>query len=323
MRRWKKQVYGPQRFWIRWGILAAAVVSGVLLYTFLGPQKTIYTGDEAAALRSSLYAQAGIDYAAYSEEDLYFIERSLYGYLPGLYELTVDDDREVQENDVRYYQLSAVLDLQRYQYLSQMYQRFAPVGSPSCRWPGNKAISTAAISLMTTSPYMDYSSESTHFYFRRSVVSHMNGLGYSDQRDYYHDLVQKQVMSTSSQLTAESLSLAGIAFVPGTAQADALCERITLDRDYLYQQLDLTAQQKLAVFSYCRICYIYQRAEEMGLVLPYSWQQAQDMTLGELEPALDDVAEQINADPSQEQRNRQYQSPYAHLGIWPSKMMNR
>ena len=105
-------------------------------------------------------------------------------------------------------------------------------------------------------------------------------------------------------------------------ESTELFEEITLDRDKVYEQ-SIDIEDKLVILSYARIRYIYQRAEELGLVLPYSWQQAQDMTLGELEPALDDVAEQINADPSQEQRNRQYQSPYAHLGIWPSKMMNQ
>ncbi|WP_105203217.1 hypothetical protein [Neobittarella massiliensis] len=302
MKRIKKVFYSRYHVLILNICIVLVACLGIYIYYAIGPQRTAYTVGAIEPVVEKLLRKDNIILEKNSDDFYYFCER----YTQGVENFLSDND---------YIEVNVSGFLSMYYYID-IYNRFTDGSRSISKEEFNDRYAGVMGTVFSNAPYNKFTVYSLHNFFRNQICVRMREKGWGDQRDFYKFEVSDITLEQAQEISLPILESGNV------KESTELFEEITLDRDKVYEQ-SIDIEDKLVILSYARIRYIYQRAEELGLVLPYSWQQAQDMTLGELEPALNDVAEQINADPSQEQRNRQYQSPYAHLGIWPSKMMNR
>ena len=157
-----------------------------------------------------------------------------------------------------------------------------------------------------------------HLAFRRQLCEEIAPTGLI-QNEYYRQYVQELTFAQLEEAVRVSLEEAGL---DGATDPGLFAEQCTLNRDWLYQNVDLTATQKLQIFAYCRIYYTLMRQSEIeGSAFDLSPLATQ--AVGEIDWEIDPIAQMINNHPTQKERTARYSGESSHLGIWTSDIMNR
>ena len=301
----KKLRYGKYKAFFFAGMAVLAVGGGVLVYQTFKPDKTGHKVYEGEALVASLLKHFQAEIPAGTTPYLYFAERCAAGLAP-----MMEKDDSVESSA----EAGSADSYLCFYYFDQMWQRFAPQQEAESLLEQNRQVlCVGAPSILEKQHYADYTVASYHWMYRQRFCREMVEEGYQEQGEYYQKEIQELGWESVEADVRSLLQQSNLG-----DNTPAFWERATLDRDWVYTQLSLSAKDQTKILSYARLAYIRHRASELGLDCP----DYRGKTIGNLEVQTSELVGEINRAPSQTQKNEKYDSPYSHCGIWPKEWMN-
>ncbi|MBO1679800.1 hypothetical protein [Bittarella massiliensis (ex Durand et al. 2017)] len=296
-----------RRRWIA-GTTALFLAAGFGCYLFLKPVQMVYSYRQAEDHFLAYLQRNGLPFQPGEDDYFYYAEAVNFGLANYM-------DDQVEPD----YESIALLEYAHVYYAIPLYNRL--------RWEEMPPLSLDAVAdtpvndlsmLLGEGAPSQFTMGTLHLAFRRQLCEEIAPTGLI-QNEYYRRQVQGLSFAQLEEAVQTSLEEAGL---DGITDPGHFAEQCTLNRDWLYQNLDLTATQKLQIFAYCRIYYTLLRQSEIEGT-PFDLSPLAARPVEEIDREIDPVAQMVNSHPNQKERTARYSGESSHLGIWTSDIMNR